>query len=70
VPPRSTNNDAPVGLLVEPFDLRSVVRDVAEWDEGHVVSTLDAVCNKRASDWGHVAEYRRWFELFAAKVDA
>ena len=42
VPPRSPGNERPVSLVVDPFDLNSVVRQVAEWDEGHVVSTLDA----------------------------
>jgi hypothetical protein len=70
VPPRSVGNDAPVGLIADPFDLESVVREVAEWDDGHVVGTLDSVCNQRASDWGYVAEYRRWFELFVARARA
>jgi hypothetical protein len=70
VPPRSAGNDAPVGLTADPFDLESVVREVAEWDDGHVVGTLDSVCNQRASDWGYVAEYRRWFELFVAQARA
>ena len=46
------------------------MREVAEWDEGHVVSTLGPLCNKRASDWGYVAEYRRWFELLVAQARA
>jgi hypothetical protein len=68
VPPRSTGNTRPVGLVVDPFDLNSVVRQVAEWDEGHVVNTLDRACNARASDWGYVKEYRRWLELFVVGV--
>jgi hypothetical protein len=64
VPPRSTNNEDPVGRLADPLDLNFVVQQVAAWDEGHVVSTLDERCNNRASDWGYVKEYRRWFELF------
>jgi hypothetical protein len=70
VPPRSTGNEAPAGLVADPFDLNSVVQQVAEWDEAHVVSTLDSVCNGRASAWGYVEEYRRWFELFVAKAEA
>lgn len=70
VPPRSTGNRTPVGLVADPFDLNSVVRQVAEWHDGHVVSTLDSTCNKRAGDWGYVKEYRRWFELFVAEAKA
>lgn len=70
VPPRSTGNETPIGLVVAPFDLNSIVRQVAEWDEGHVVTTLDRGCNQRASDWGYVGEYRRWFELLVAEAKA
>lgn len=63
VPPKSTGNDEPVQLVDDPFDLQSVLRQVAEWDEGHVVRTLDRRCNGRASDWGYVKEYRRWHDL-------
>jgi hypothetical protein len=45
-----------------------VVRQIAEWDEGHVVSTLDPECNGRASRWGSVKEYRRWFEFFVDRA--
>ncbi|MGE0178062.1 MAG: hypothetical protein AB7G17_13720 [Phycisphaerales bacterium] len=64
VPPRSTGNDEPVRLIEDPFDLQGVLRQVAEWDEGHVVRTLDGRCNGRASAWGYVKEYRRWHDLF------
>lgn len=64
VPPKSTGNDDPVQLVEDPFDQQSVLRQVAEWDEGHVVRTLDRRCNERASDWGYVKEYRRWHDLF------
>ena len=64
VPPRSTGNDGPVRLIEDPFDLQGVLRQVAEWDEGHVVRTLDGRCNGRASAWGYVKEYRRWHDLF------
>jgi hypothetical protein len=70
VPPRGTGNKRPVGLVVDPFDLNLVVRQVAEWDEGHVVSNLDRACNQRASDWGYIKEYRRWLELFIAEAKA
>jgi hypothetical protein len=70
VPPRSTRNEDPVGRVLDPFDLNSIVQQVAEWDEGHVVSTLCPGCNQRASDWGYVKEYRRWFELFVAETKA
>src|SRR5438046_1262491 len=64
VPPRSTGNADPVGLLADPLDPKSIVRQVAEWREGHVVDTLDKRCNGRASNWGYVKEYRQWHELF------
>ena len=64
VPPKSTGNEDPVQLIEDPFDLQSVLRQVAEWDEGHVVRTLDGRCNGRASDWGYVKEYRQWHDVF------
>lgn len=70
VPPHSTNNDGPVGRVVDHFDLDAAVQEVAEWEEGHVVSTLCLGCNNRASRWGYVKEYRRWFELFLAHAKA
>jgi hypothetical protein len=70
IPPHSANNDAPVGRVVDPFDLASVVREVAEWSVGHVVSTLCLACNNRASNWGYVKEYRRWLELIVERARA
>lgn len=64
VPPKSTGNDEAVHLVEDYFDLDSVLAEVAEWDQGHVVRTLDRRCNGRASDWGYVKEYRRWHDLF------
>lgn len=66
VPPASTGNDQPVRQIEDPFDRNVVLREVAEWREGHVVRTLDDGCNQRASDWGHVGEYGRWHDLFVA----
>jgi hypothetical protein len=63
IPPKSTGNDQPVQAVENPFDLETILREVAEWDEGHVVRTLDARCNQRASDWGYVKEYRKWHNL-------
>ena len=68
IPPRSTNNDSPIGRAINPLTLDAVVREVAAWDEGHVVRTLDPVCNHRASTWGYVKEYRRWFHLFEERA--
>jgi hypothetical protein len=68
IPPRSSNNDSPVGRVVNPFKLDAVVQEVAAWNEGHVVSTLDPTCNHRASKWGYVKEYRRWFRLFEERA--
>jgi hypothetical protein len=70
VPPRSTNNNAPVGRVADPFVRDAVVREVAAWDEGHIVRTLDVGCNNRASRWGYVKEYRRWFELVVDQAKA
>jgi hypothetical protein len=66
VPPKSTGNSEPVNLVEDPFDLPGVLQEVAEWDEGHVVRTLDLRCNGRASEWGYVKEYRRWHDLVKA----
>lgn len=63
VPPESANNDSAVGIVVHPFDTEAVVREVAEWNEGHVVRTIDANCNNRASNWGYVSAYRRWVDF-------
>lgn len=63
IPAESTGNASPVRQIVDPFDLTSVVREVAEWQDGHVVSTLDLGCNSRASNWGYVREYGRWRDL-------
>jgi hypothetical protein len=70
VPPKSTGNHEKVELVMDSFDLNSVLLEVAEWDEGHIVRTLDNRCNKRASDWGYVKEYRRWHEWFLAAAHA
>lgn len=64
VPPKSTENQQPVGSIDDPFGTYSIVREVAEWDEGHVVKSLDLECNGRASRWGYVREYRGWYDLF------
>jgi hypothetical protein len=66
IPPRRTGNVDPVGLVLDPLDINSVVQQVADWNEGHVVSTLCLDCNGRASRWGYVGEYRRWFDDFVA----
>lgn len=68
VPPRTVGNDQPVGRIDEPFDQKAVVREVAEWKEGHVVRTLCDPCNHRASAWGYVAEYRRWHDLLRGRA--
>lgn len=57
-----------MGLIADPFDVKAIVKQVGEWDEGHVVDTLGPACNERASNWGYVKEYRRWFDLFVAET--
>lgn len=64
MPPKSIENKRPVGSIDDPFGTHSIVREVAEWDEGHVVKSLDFECNSRASRWGYVREYRVWYDLF------
>lgn len=67
IPPRSTNNDQPVRRIMEPID-ESILRDVIEWQDGHVLPTLDRECNERASRWGYIREYKKWFELFGNRA--
>lgn len=38
------------------------MQSVVEWPDGHVVRTLDRECNERASRWGYVKEYKKWFD--------
>jgi hypothetical protein len=57
-----------VRLVTDSFDLDSVLREVAEWDLGHAVRSLDVECNGRAARWGYVSEYRQWFELFVSQA--
>jgi hypothetical protein len=66
VPPKSAGNSDQFRRLEDPFDPQSAAAEVGEWKEGHTVSTLCDPCNKRASQWKYVAEYRRWFEHFVA----
>jgi hypothetical protein len=63
LPPKSTGNNAPIAQRVDPFNQPDVTRQIAAWQEGHALSTLCAACNGRASNWGYVAEYRRWHDL-------
>ena len=65
-PPDSVGNNEPVRRIENPFDLEETVTEVADWSEGHVVRTLGQKCNERASNWGYVAQYRRWHEMLLA----
>lgn len=65
VPPRSAGNDSPFSARSDPFDVHSVTEEVSAWQDGHTVSTLCTSCNARASAWGYVAEYRRWYDVVA-----
>lgn len=70
IPPRSVGNDAPVKQILNALDRKQVLQEVWEWGEGHIISSLCTECNKRASGWGYVTEYRRWFDLTVASARA
>jgi hypothetical protein len=56
VPPRTVGNDQPVGRIDEPFDQNAVVREVAEWREGHV-RTLSIPTADQLVGWARAMLY-------------
>jgi hypothetical protein len=70
IPAESAGNGRPVRLVDRPFDPEPVLREVAAWGDGHVVSTLCRPCNGRASWWGYVREYTTWRNHFIEEARA
>ena len=70
VPARSTGNDQPVRRNTAPLGTFPAYEVVQAWEGGHAVPTLCNACNQRGTNFGYVAEYRKWFEFFLGQLRA